>query len=157
MLYAIFAISCNDYAGMKTIKSLTANLKFSKFFLYLLLIVSIGSALYLIGSYDYLLFHVTAELFSIIIASAIFILAWNTKDYSENNILLFLGIIFLFVGVVDFFHTLSYKGMNLLDPHKFYATEFWIAARYLESLSLFIFVSLLKFGYNQFITKIFSF
>jgi signal transduction histidine kinase len=132
----------NYYVGMKTLKKRIINPNFTFLFLaYLFLIIGIGGALYVLSYFNYLLFHTTAELFSIIIAAAIFILAWNTKDYAGNNFLLFLGITYLFVGILDFFHALTYKGINLLNTPIFYATEFWVAARYLESISLLIFVA----------------
>jgi hypothetical protein len=31
----------------------------------------------------------------------------------ENNYLLFIGIAYLFVGCIDFIHTLAYKGMGV--------------------------------------------
>jgi len=86
---------------------------------------------------NFLLFHTIAELFSIIIAFTIFIVAWNTRFFAANNYLLFLGIMYLFVAILDLTHTLAYKGMNIF--HGYGAnlpTQLWIGARYLESISL---------------------
>lgn len=86
---------------------------------------------------NFLLFHTVAELFSIVIAFGIFIVAWNTRRFASNNYLLFLGIIYLFVAIIDLTHTLAYKGMNIF--HGYGAnlpTQLWIGARYLESISL---------------------
>jgi len=66
---------------------------------------------YLTSFYNYLLFHTIAEIFSILIAFAIFIIAWNSREYLDNNYLLFIGIAYLFVGGIDLVHTLAYKGM----------------------------------------------
>ncbi|MBN1798089.1 MAG: hypothetical protein JW822_05915 [Spirochaetales bacterium] len=129
---------------MKKLKDLVNSYNYKYSVLYLMIFILIGISLYVLSYFNYLLFHTTAELFSIIIAAAIFILAWNTKDYSENNDLLFLGIIYLFVGIIDLFHTLTYKGLNLFGSHVFFATEFWIAARYMESVSLLIFTIFLN-------------
>ncbi len=101
----------------------------------------VGSAfilvsLYLTSFYDYLLFHSLAELFSIVIAFAIFMFAWNTRQHVENGYFLFLGISYLCVGTLDTLHTLSYQGMQLFKDYDYYANQLWIAARYLESLSL---------------------
>jgi len=55
----------------------------------------------------------------------------------DNNYLLFLGIGYFFVGLVDTIHTLSYKGMGVFPGYDAnLPTQLWIAARYLESLSL---------------------
>ena len=86
---------------------------------------------------NFLLFHTIAEIFSIIIACSIFIVAWNTRFISNNNYLLFLGIIYLFVGIIDLAHTLSYKGINIFIGYGANVpTQLWIGARYLESISL---------------------
>ena len=88
---------------------------------------------------NFLLFHTVAELFSIIIACSIFIVAWNTRHISKNSYLLFLGIVYLFVCILDITHTLAYKGMNIFIGHGAnLPTQLWIGARYLESISLFI-------------------
>ncbi|MCX5799582.1 MAG: hybrid sensor histidine kinase/response regulator, partial [Proteobacteria bacterium] len=65
--------------------------------------------LYFASLYNYLLFHGLAELFSIVVAFAIFILAWNTRRLLDNHYLLFVGIAYLFVGCIDLVHTIAYK------------------------------------------------
>ena len=95
--------------------------------------------LYLSSLYNYLLFHSLSEIFSIVVAWTIFILAWNSRRIMDNNYLLFIGIAFLFIGGLDLVHTLGYKGMEIF--HGYGAnlpTQLWIAARYMESLSLLI-------------------
>jgi PAS domain S-box-containing protein len=95
--------------------------------------------LYLSSLYNYLLFHSIAELFSIIIACGIFMIAWNSRQFIRNNYLLFIGVAYLFVGGLDLVHTLGYKGMAIFRGHDTnLATQLWIAARYVESLSLLI-------------------
>ncbi len=93
--------------------------------------------LYLSSQYNYLLFHTLAELFSIVVASAIFIVAWNTRSFVDNNYLLFIGIAYGFVAGTDLLHTLAYKGMGIFPASGAdLPTQLWIGARYLESLSL---------------------
>ncbi len=95
--------------------------------------------LYMTSLYNYLLFHSLAEIFSIIVACGIFMVAWNSRHFLDNNYLLFLGIGYLFVSGLDLIHTLTYKGMGIFQGYGTnLATQLWIAARYTESLSLFI-------------------
>jgi len=95
--------------------------------------------LYLASLYNYLLFHSFAEIFSIMVAFGIFIVAWNSRRILDNSYLLLLGIAFLFIGTLDLFHTLAYKGMNVFQGYETnLPTQLWIAARYMESLSLLI-------------------
>ncbi|TAJ45409.1 MASE3 domain-containing protein [Methanofollis fontis] len=87
--------------------------------------------------YSYLLFHTLAELFSILIAGAIFIIAWNSRAYIDNTYLLFIGVAYLFIGGIDLVHTLAYAGMNIFVGYDAnLPTQLWIAARYLESVTL---------------------
>lgn len=98
-------------------------------------IILIG--IYLTSLYNFLLFHSLAELFSIVIAFGIFIVAWHSRHFLDNNYLLFLGIAYVFVGAIDAVHTLAYKGMGVFQGYDAnLPTQLWIVARYVESLSL---------------------
>ena len=61
--------------------------------------------LYLTSHYSYLLFHSLAEIFSIVIACGIFMVAINSRRFLDNNYLLFIGIAYLFIsyvtGIID--------------------------------------------------------
>jgi len=99
----------------------------------ILLLAAIGLSSFI----NFLFFHTVAELFSVVIACTIFIIAFNTRMISDNNYLLFLGINYLFVGFIDLMHTLSYKGMNIFSGYGAnLPTQLWISARYMESISL---------------------
>lgn len=88
---------------------------------------------------SFLLFHSIAEIFSIIIAGGIFMFAWNSRRLMDNSYLLFIGIAYLFVGGIDLFHTLAYKGMGVFQGYNAnLPTQLWIAARYMQSISLLI-------------------
>lgn len=100
--------------------------------------------LYLSSTVNYLLFHSIAEIFSICIALTVFFVTWNCLQFVKNNYLILVGTAYLFIGVLDFFHTLSYKGMMIFTDYDYYANQLWIAARYFESLVLLISFSFLK-------------
>ena len=103
----------------------------------LVLGVFVGLGLYLGSLYNYLLFHSLAELFSVVVAAGIFMVAWNSRRFANNSYVLFLGIAYLFVGIIDLAHTLSYPGMNIFPGYGTNLTvQLWITARYIESLSL---------------------
>ncbi len=95
--------------------------------------------LYLTSLNSYLLFHSLAEIFSIVVACSIFMLVWNSRRFLDNTYLLFIGIAYLFIGGLHLIHTLAYKGMGVFQgPGTNLAAQLWIAARYVESLSLLI-------------------
>lgn len=95
--------------------------------------------LFLTSLYSYLLFHNIAEIFSIVVACGIFMVVWNSRDFIENSYLVFLGIAYLFIAILDLAHTLAYQGMNVFpSANSNVPTQLWIAARYIESLSLLI-------------------
>ena len=103
-----------------------------------LLLLGALVALYFTSWVHYLLFHSLAEIFSIIVAGTIFVIAINAHAYQANRYLLFIGIGYLFIGLLDLLHTLSYKGMNIFTDYDYYANQLWIATRYLESLTLLV-------------------
>src|SRR3989304_9779137 len=70
-------------------------------------------ALYLTTFYGYPLFHSLAEVFSIVVACGIFMVAWNSRKLLDNNYLLFFGSAYLFVAGIDLIHTLAYKGLGV--------------------------------------------
>jgi signal transduction histidine kinase len=101
------------------------------------LLVVVG--LYLVSLYSYLLFHSLIELFSIIVAGGIFMVAWNARGFLDNNYLLYLGIVYFFVGLMDLLHTLAYKGMDVFaGTGSNLPTQLWTASRYLQSISYLI-------------------
>ena len=92
--------------------------------------------IYLSSYYSFLLFHTIAELFSIIIAGGIFVIAWNSRKNIDNSFFLVIGISFLFIGFIDLLHTLAYAGMNIFIGYDAnLPTQLWILGRYLQSLS----------------------
>ena len=94
--------------------------------------------LYLISRHNYLLFHSLAEVFSIVVAGAIFMVFWNARRFLDSGFYLFIGIAYAFVAGLDLTHTLGYTGMNVFPGYDTnLPAQLWIASRYLESLSLF--------------------
>ncbi|MBP7654398.1 hypothetical protein KA977_13310 [Candidatus Dependentiae bacterium] len=120
---------------------------FFKSFKYAIILI-IGIALYWLSRYNYLHFHLIAEFYSIIIAGGIFIVSWNTRKNTEYNSLVFLGLCYFFIAIIDFYHTISYNGMNIFNDYNFYANQLWVVARVLESFSILIF-SLLKNKFDK--------
>ena len=86
---------------------------------------------------SFLLFHTLAELFSIIIGFSIFIITWNSRKYISNQYILYLGIAFLCICLLDVLHLLSYQGMPFFQGHgSDLPTQLWIASRYILALAL---------------------
>ncbi|MFO8031030.1 MAG: MASE3 domain-containing protein [Desulfohalobiaceae bacterium] len=111
------------------------------------LLILLGLAL--LSAYDFLLFHTVAELFSIVIACCVFILAWNSRHNVENSAFTLLGVAYLCIGILDGVHTLSYQGMPFFPGFDAnLPTQLWIATRYLEALSLLLFALLMGSGFS---------
>jgi signal transduction histidine kinase len=95
--------------------------------------------LYEISSTNYLLFHIIAELFSIIIAFTIFLIGWNTKDIAKQNFFQHFSISALAIGLFDLIHMLVYKGMNIVEGYGAnLPTQLWIIARYFQAISIIV-------------------
>lgn len=93
--------------------------------------------LYLTSLYSYLLFHSLVEIFTVVVGFAIFVLAWNARHLLDNGYLLWIGMAYLFVSIINILHTLAYKGMQVFPPDDAnLPTQLWIGGQYLHSLSL---------------------
>ena len=102
-----------------------------------LLALTILSIIFWISiSYNYLLFHTLVELFSIIVAFAVFTVTWNSRKMLDSNYLYFQGITYLFVGALDLMHTITFNGMNIILDPIYYSNQFWIATRFIEATAL---------------------
>jgi signal transduction histidine kinase len=98
--------------------------------------VLIIAGLYASSLYSYLLFHSLVEVFNVLTAFLIFVLAWHTRRVQDNRYLLFIGIASLFTGTLDLLHTLAYKGMGVFPKYDAdLPTQLWIAFRWLVALS----------------------
>ncbi|MDQ1341359.1 MAG: hypothetical protein QG567_2517 [Campylobacterota bacterium] len=139
---------------------LSFNIFKSTILIFLTLIILIA----LLRFHSYILFHTAAEFFSILISFAIFIFAWSTRNIFQNSYLQFLSTGYLFIGILDGFHTLTYKGMHILDSLPLDASiHIWLITRFMEAatfLAAFYFAKTKKnnlytvFGFYLFITLI---
>ena len=123
---------------MRELKIAQLNKSFSRYAV-IVIISLVLICLYIASRYNYLLTHILIEFYAVFIAITVFALVWNSRKFSDNHYILFLGIAFLFVGIVDLLHTLSYKGMAIFTGFDAnLPTQLWIVARYIESISLLI-------------------
>lgn len=95
--------------------------------------------LYAASRHNYLVFHCFVEIYSVTIAGNVFILSSFARD-RETNAFSFLGMGYLFVGMLDLLHALTYQGMNLVVTDRFYANQLWVCARSIESATIFVFI-----------------
>ncbi len=103
----------------------------------LLIWVALLAALYGVAQYSFVVYHALAELFSIVVAFGVFVIAWNVRRTLDNSYLLLVGIAFLFVGAIDLAHALAYQGMNVFAGYDTnLPTQLWVAARGMASVSM---------------------
>lgn len=94
----------------------------------LLSLVVIGA-----DAYSFLVGHVIAELFTVMIAWTFFAMGWKTHALSGNRLLIAMGCGFFWVGSIDLVHIMAYKDMNLLPIGGGNgSTATWISARFLQ-------------------------
>ncbi len=92
----------------------------------------------------YLPLHTALETIAIIIAVLIFAVGWTSKERQLPGNIVLLASVFLGVGILDFSHILSFKGMpDYVTPSSIdKGINFWLAARALSAVGLFLFVIL---------------
>ncbi len=88
-----------------------------------------------------------------VVAILIFILATRTYQHSKNDTFLFLGIAYLYIGILDFAHMLSYKGMGVFPGFgSNVPTQLWVAGRFLEAASFLIILFIMDRKISQALT-----
>jgi len=97
----------------------------------------ISIALLICSVFNATLFHTLIELFAIGIAIMSFVVSWNTYAFSRNQLLLFLGCGYFWIGIIDLLHALTFEDLSILNNLDSGATiQFWIIGRFLESFIL---------------------
>ncbi len=90
------------------------------------------------GLASYLPLHMFAETFSITISMMVFGVAWNVYSKERSGNIVILSCALLAVGLIDFAHMLSFKGMpdfiTPSSPEK--AINMWLVARLIAALAL---------------------
>ncbi len=94
--------------------------------------------LYFISRYNYNLFHSLADGVSIVIAACVFMIIWNSRRLVDNDYFLYIGIAFLFFAFLDLLHVLGNKNMGVFPEYGNLGPTFYIASRYVLSISLLI-------------------
>ncbi len=105
----------------------------------LFLVVWQAPALYTVqGLANYLPLHMFAETFSIVVSMMVFGVAWNAFSTERPGNTVILACALLAVGLIDFAHMLSFKGMpdfiTPSSPEK--AINLWLSARLIAALAL---------------------
>lgn len=94
-------------------------------------------ALALVSQTDLLLFHTLTGLFTAMVAVLMFVVAWQMYPFTKNKFLMFLGCGYLWVGLLDIFHTIAYKGVDVYGiANGNMAAQFWVVSRYMEAILL---------------------
>lgn len=97
--------------------------------------------------YNFLIGHVTAELFTVAIAWIFFAMGWKTNLLGGNRLLIAMGCGFFWVGATDLIHLMAYKGMNLLPIGGANgASSAWIAGRIVQVATFLIAPFLARIG-----------
>ncbi|MCO4780878.1 MAG: PAS domain-containing protein [Candidatus Cloacimonetes bacterium] len=89
--------------------------------------------------FGHLFFHAIAELFSVFVGVLMLVVIANTSTFIKNSFLLYLSISYFWLAILDVFHTFTFPGMILSDnTHGQLTLQFWVYARFIESLVLLI-------------------
>ncbi len=110
-------------------------------------IVGMLVLLYKLSGANYLLFHSVVELASASVLVAVVAMAWGARHWVPNDFLLFLGLAYFFVGVIDALHALAFPGMGVFSstgPNT--VVQLAVFARCVEGVSLLLAPTFLRRG-----------
>ncbi|HWR41655.1 MASE3 domain-containing protein [Sporomusa sp.] len=98
----------------------------------------------------YLVMHTVAEVSCLAIGLSVFIVVWYSWPQTKNSRDLVIAMVFLAIGLLDFAHLLSYKGMpdfiTINSENK--ASMYWIISRLLGSAGLLVAVYIPRHSKN---------
>ncbi|PLX78435.1 MAG: hypothetical protein C0616_14695 [Desulfuromonas sp.] len=101
-----------------------------------ILVTALTALLFSLSRVNYPLFHTLVEFASISVSFTLFSIGWNARYVTRNDSFTFLAITFSAVGGIELCHLLTYKGMGIFpNLSSDIPTQFWIACRFLESVS----------------------
>jgi PAS domain S-box-containing protein len=94
--------------------------------------------LIIIRSSFHLLFHTVAEFYVCMISFALFFITLYSAGIRENRFIIFLGIGYFFISILDMLHIFLYSGVSIIFEHgdQSIVVQFWISARYLTAFTL---------------------
>lgn len=103
-----------------------------------LLVLLLSGVLYVCSHWNYLVFHVIVEGWSVFVALGIFVLGACPARFSHQGAYSrFIGVVYLLVGAFDFLHMLTYRGMGIIpDLSIDTPTQLWLVARLLQAVGL---------------------
>ncbi|MHB1485076.1 MAG: sensor domain-containing diguanylate cyclase [Saccharofermentanales bacterium] len=105
--------------------------------IYFSIALYVGVILYSFSFYNYLLFHITVELFTVIIGSLIFSISSISKKYNQSSFLVILGPGIFAVSLLTFLHALTYKGMNIIPGYDAnLPTQLWLLINYILAAAI---------------------
>lgn len=91
-----------------------------------------------INYFNHNLFHFLTEIIIIFIGVTIYIMAVNTNITNQKNMLLSMGIAYLYIGLLDLMHVLTYSDLNIVNTLPYTSESFWTFGRLLEASSILI-------------------
>lgn len=110
--------------------------KFLNFFLIFFSIVLLVA----LSRFNYLIFHTIVELLSISLGISLLFFTFTKIKINELTKFEILALSYAFVAIIDLMHTLTYKGIGVFNSITANEpTQFWISARFLESVSILFF------------------
>lgn len=96
-----------------------------------------AAALFKLSSVNYLVFHAVSETATVGVALTIFAIGWHARRIVRNQLILALAVGHLAIAVIDLLHMLAFKGMGVFaaGASANLATQFWLAARWVEAIT----------------------
>lgn len=107
--------------------------------IFICIIIVLASSLFIYR--NFLMFHTLAEFVRVITAFIMASISIIAYKINNNRSIIFLGIAYGFIGIFDLIHIFAYKDIGgFADNTSNISTQIWIVARYIESISLLVFL-----------------
>ncbi len=107
--------------------------------------IVLGPLLYILSGYNYNLFHLSTEFFTLAVAILIFTITIISRKYNSHSLLERIGYGMLAIAVMTFLHAIAYKDMNIFSGYDSnLPTQLWIGLNYIQAISILVAIVLFE-------------
>ncbi|MCK4874945.1 MAG: PAS domain-containing protein, partial [Sulfurimonas sp.] len=110
----------------------------------LIFIFSILLARYIEG---HVLFHSLAEIFTVLVGITMAVISYFTYQFTKNNFLLYLGLGYFWIAILNLFHMLTFKGVMIYPEYSANTTLTFAVSSHLFEVLLLITAPFINFSF----------
>jgi len=104
---------------------------------WIVLLSVFGLSMYVLSRYNYLVFHLSIETFTIVLGVLIFTVSFISRRFRNISFLSIVGSGSLVIAIITFLHAITYKGMGLIPGYDAnLPTQLWVVMGFIQVFAI---------------------